>query len=49
MELDNKKLNRMKQRIFDLEKRNLLSNKYTETNMKETIKKIIKEEEQKRF
>lgn len=47
LEVDSKKLNRMKVRILDLERKNILTNSKTDSEMIEKIQKIIKEEAKK--
>ena len=44
--IDNEKLNRIKIRIYNLENQNLLTNKYTKSEMVEEIKKLAKQYEQ---
>lgn len=51
---DNKNINpvklaRMKRRILELEKENLLTNAHSEREMKELIERIILEEERKTY
>ena len=49
VELDEKKLRRMLNRIYQLERQNSKTGKYTDKKMKEEIEKIIEEEAQKCF
>lgn len=49
VELDEKKLRRMLNRIYLLERQNSKTGKYTDKKMKEQIEKIIEEEAQKCF
>lgn len=49
MNLDSVKLARMKRRILELEKENLLTNAHSERAMKDLIEKIILEEERKTY
>ena len=49
IELDEKKLRRMLNRIYHLERQNSKTGKYTEKKMKEEIQKIIEEEVKKCF
>ena len=47
VEIDEKKLRRMEFRIYDLEKKNLVSNEKTPSQMVDAIKKIIEDEVKK--
>lgn len=47
LKLDATKLNRMELKIYDLEKRNMISNEKTPSQMVEEIKKIIESEAKK--
>lgn len=47
--LDEKKLRRMLNRIYQLERQNSKTGKYTDKKMKEAIEKIIEEEAKKCF
>lgn len=47
LELDEKKLRRMLNRIYNLERQNSKTEKLTEKKMKEEIQKIIEEEADK--
>ena len=49
VELDEKKLRRMLNRIYQLERQNSKTGKYTDKKMKEQIEKIIEEEAKKCF
>ena len=49
VELDAKKLRRMLNRIYQLERQNSKTGKYTDKKMKEQIEKIIEEEAKKCF
>ena len=42
--IDNEKFNRIKFRIYNLENQNIITNKYTKSEMVEEIKKIIERE-----
>lgn len=46
-QLDTTKLNRMEFKIYDLEKKNMISNEKTSSQMIEEIKKIIETEAKK--
>lgn len=48
-ELDKKKLNRIINRIYQLERSNSKTSKFTDKEMKERIEKIIEEEVKKCF
>lgn len=49
VKLDAKKLRRMLNRIYQLERQNSKTGKYTDKKMKEQIEKIIEEEAKKCF
>lgn len=49
VELDEKKLRRMLNRIYQLERQNSKTGKYTDKKMKEQIENIIEEEAKKCF
>ena len=49
VKLDAKKLRRMLNRIYQLERENSKTGKYTDKKMKEQIEKIIEEEAKKCF
>ena len=49
VELDEKKLRRMLNRIYQLERQNSKTGKFTDKRMKEEIEKIIEEEAKKCF
>jgi hypothetical protein len=49
MAIDEKKLTRMKNRIYVLERKNAMSKEYSNTDMKSRIRNIIKEEERKNY
>lgn len=49
MAIDEKKLTRMKNRIYILERKNAMSKEYSNTDMKSRIRNIIKEEERKNY
>ena len=49
VELDEKKLRRMLNKIYKLERQNSKTGKYTDKKMKEQIEKIIEEEAKKCF
>ena len=49
MAIDEKKLTRMKNRIYFLERKNARSKVYSNAEMKSKIKNIIKEEERKNY
>ena len=49
VELDEKKLRRMLNRIYQLERQNSKTGKYTDKKMKEQIENIIKKEAKKCF
>lgn len=49
VELDEKKLRRMLNRIYQLERQNSKTGKYTDKKMKEQIETIIEEEAKKCF
>ena len=49
VELDEKKLRRMLNKIYQLERQNSKTGKYTDKKMKEQIEKIIEEEAKKCF
>lgn len=49
VELDEKKLRRMLNRIYQLERQNSKTGKYTDKKMKEQIENIIEEETKKCF
>ena len=49
MAIDEKKLTRMKNRIYFLERKNAMSKEYSNADMKSKIRNIIKEEERKNY
>ena len=49
VELDEKKLRRMLNRIYQIERQNSKTGKYTDKKMKEQIESIIEEEAKKCF